>query len=126
MHKAMELRKANRYQLCGPVLFMWAHQDGKPQNGKGLTRDISPFGVYVITNRLPQVGARVQMEILLPTLTEKGSGMQLTGEGMVLRCEHSDSGDSPNAGFAASVQFYPETSGVVLSRLKGSGKVDRS
>ena len=50
-------------------------------------RDINTFGVYVLTDSLPPVGARVQMEIMLPTLTDTGSGMHLQGEGVVLRRE---------------------------------------
>ena len=114
MHKGIELRKARRYTVSAPTLFMWAPQDGKPQSGSGVTRDITAFGVYVVTDALPPVGARVQIEIALPKLTEKSSGMQLHGEGVVLR---SDSGVATERGFAASAQFYPETSDVVLSQL---------
>ena len=115
----MELRKQKRYKLSAPVLFMSALHDGEPQSGRGITRDINTFGVYVITDALPPVGARVQMEIALPKLTDTGSGMQLTCEGVVLRCE---SDDATKRGFAASAQFYPETADVVLSQLKVSGK----
>ena len=101
------------------MLFMWALHDGEPQSGRGITRDISTLGVYVVTGALPPVGARVQMEIALPKLTETGSGMQLTCEGVVLRCE---SGDPTKRGFAAAAQFYPETADVVLSQLNVSWK----
>jgi hypothetical protein len=104
---------------------MWARQDGKPQSGHGTTRDINTVGVFVQTDALPPVGALVQMEIVLPKLGDSGPGMHLTGEGLVLRCE---SGGTKGiglvgGGFAASVQFYPETAESVLSHLKSSGQV---
>ena len=66
------------------------------------------------------VGARVQLDILLPKLADPGFGMSLAGEGVVLRVEpHGSQGaSSGEAGFAASVHFYPEESESVLSRLE--------
>lgn len=119
MQIPIELRKAKRYRLSAPALFMWAPQDGKPHSGQGVIRDINTFGVYVKTDALPPVGARVQMEIALPKLAESGSGMHLHGEGVVLRC---DFGESKKSGFAASAQFYPETTDAVLSQLRRTGQ----
>src|SRR5450631_4912638 len=110
----MDLRKQKRYNVSAPVLFMWALHDGEPHGGRGITRDINTFGVYVITDALPPVGARVQMTIALPKLTDTGAGMQLTCEGVVLR---SESDDVTKHGFAASAQFYPETTDLVLSQV---------
>jgi hypothetical protein len=120
MHNAIELRNAKRYQLSAPALFLWALQDGRPQSGQGATRDINTFGVYVLTDALPPVGALVQMEIALPRLVDTSPGMHLHGEGVVLRCEY---GDATTCGFAASAQFYPETADVVLSQFKVSEHV---
>ncbi len=124
MHCVVELRKAKRYPLSAPAAFWWAPQDRKPRSGKGVTRDINTFGVYVLTDTLPPVGARVQMEIVLPKLADNGSGMHLHGEGVVLRGESrgSQGAGSSEAGFAASVQFYPEAAASVLSRLATSGQ----
>ena len=66
MHSVIELRSTRRYRLSVPALFMWEIQDWKSRNGKGVTRDTNALGVYVQTDSLPPVGARVQMEILLP------------------------------------------------------------
>ena len=73
-------------------------------------------GVYVLTDALPPVGALVQLDILIPKLVEPGFGMSLAGEGVVLRVEPHGAGTN-GAGFAASVQFYPEETASVLSRL---------
>jgi len=120
MRNAIELRKAKRYRLSAPALFMWAPQDGKPKSGQGVTRDINTFGVFIQTDALPPVGARVQMEVVLPKLADTSPGMHLQGEGIVLRCEN---GDATRRGFAASAQFYPEASEAVLTQLKGSEQV---
>jgi hypothetical protein len=104
--KAIEMRKVARYRLVTKVSFMWALQCGQSLSGEGITRNINISGVYIMTDGLPPVGAFIQMDIFLPNLTDAGSGMQLYGEGVVLRAEPRDA-DSSESGFAASVQFYP-------------------
>src|SRR5450631_3809206 len=125
MHSVIELRRAKRYQLSAPTLFMWAPQDGEPQSGQGVTRDINAFGVYVLTKGLPPAGALVQMEIVLPKLADNGPGMHLTGEGVVLRvdCRGTKANGTTECGFDASVHFYPEPTESVLSRLKIPGQI---
>jgi hypothetical protein len=120
MHSVIELRKTKRYQLSAPAIFMWAPDNAKPQSGQGVIRDINTFGVYVTTDALPPVGARIQIEITLPKMTNTGAGMHLHGEGVVLRCDY---GASVKNGFAASAQLYPESADVVLSQFKGRGQV---
>ena len=121
----IELRKARRYPLSAPVRFMWAPREGKPQTGRGVTRDINIAGVYVQTDALPPVGSRIQMELVLPRLGDTGPGMQLAGEGVVLRSEPcSDTGVAASpGGFAASIQFYPETTASALSQMESSVQV---
>ena len=120
MHSVIELRKTKRYQLSAPAFFVWAPCDGKPQSGQGMTRDINTFGVYVITDALPPIGARIQIRITLPKLTDSGAGMHLQGEGVVLRC---DGGKSAKNGFAATAQLYPESADADLSQFRGNGQV---
>ena len=120
MRNAIDLRKATRYRLSAPTLFMWASRDGRPKNGRGFTRDVNTSGVFIETDALPPVGARVQIEIVLPNLADSGPGMHLQGEGIVLRCA---CGGATQSGFAASAQFYPETIDVVLSRIKVFGQI---
>ncbi len=125
MQSAIELRKAKRYQLSAPALFLWAPHEGQPRGGKGVTRDINASGVYVLTDQLPPVGALVQLEVLLPKMVDPGVGMSLAGEGVVLRVEpHGSQGTGTNErGFAASVHFYPESTASALSSLDNFGSV---
>jgi hypothetical protein len=119
MRNAIELRKSKRYRLTAPAAFMWAPPNGTAQSGRGVIRDINTFGVYVQTDSMPPIGALLQMEIVLPKLTDSGPGMRLHGEGIVLRCDY---GGAVECGFAASAQFYPESADVVLSQIKVAGQ----
>jgi hypothetical protein len=122
--RSVELRKANRYKLGVPVFFFWAEKKESEQYGQGITRDIGTSGVYVQTNTLPQVGARILFDILLPKLADPGNGMHLTGDGVVLRVDPQDAkGLIPTqSGFAASMQFYPERPEVVLKHMNLDGR----
>jgi hypothetical protein len=124
MQTVIELRRAKRYRLSAPVLFMAAPHEGKLVSSRGATRDINATGVYVLTDVLPPVGARVQLDILLPRLEDPGFGMSLAGEGVVVRVEPhgSPGGGTSKPGFAASVQFYPEETASLLSRLETEGQ----
>jgi hypothetical protein len=108
-----ELRKGNRYRLNAPVQLLWALQNGVPHSGQGVTRDVNASGVYVRTKVFPAIGSRVQMEILLPKLADAGHGMHLNGEGIVVRVDFH--GGAREGGFAAEVQFCPETPEGLLS-----------
>jgi hypothetical protein len=108
------------------VLFSWAPDGGLPHSGQGVTRDINTSGVYVFAKIAPQVGSRVQVDVLLPNFTDGSSGMHLYGEGAVLRVERFDGNGNGarGTGFAAAVQFFPEASDAVLSHLKRSVLVE--
>jgi hypothetical protein len=116
--RTTELRKGNRYRLNAPVQFLWSSQDGVPHSGQGVTRDINTTGVYVQVNVFPPAGSRIQMEILLPGLSNARHGMHLSGEGIVIRTEPRR--PACEGGFAAEVQFYPETQEGLLSHLSCS------
>lgn len=123
--RTIELRRNYRYHMSAPVFFCWATPSGPPESGDGMTRDIDTTGAYIYSMELPPVGARVQMDILLPTVSGGGSGAHLTGEGVVIRVEpHNEKGSSTSeSGFAVSMQFYVESSESVLSHLKRSERV---
>jgi hypothetical protein len=116
----VELRKTNRYRLSAPAIFWWARPDGQSQGSEGVTRDLSTAGVFVVAGLCPPVGARVQLDILLPRMNDTAVGVRLHGEGLVLRVER---GGTTTTGFAASVQFYPEAPDEsVLWRTGSSGR----
>ena len=123
--RTIELRKASRYRLNAPICFLWAPQNGPLKSGQGVTRDINTSTVFVQASSSPPVGSLVQVDILLPKLASDGMGMHLMGEGIVVRIEPRSTNEESLVlgGFAASVQFYPEASELVLTHIKTSGRV---
>jgi hypothetical protein len=103
---AAQLRNANRYRLCTPAFFLWVGQDGALQGGEGVTVDISTCGAFVMADTPPPVGARIQVEIVLPGLEDSSPGMLFSGEGHVLRVERKEA----RIGFAAALQLCLEAS----------------
>jgi hypothetical protein len=124
----IEMRRNRRYSLRSPVRFVYASHTGSLQNGEGSTRDISGFGIYVLSSSLPSVGALIQLEVLLPNLEDIAPGLRLCGEGKVLRCDIRDDKATwtPAGGFAASVQFYTKGSDLKLSNFEMSGQIVES
>jgi hypothetical protein len=111
-NRGIELRRAERYQLSAPVRFYWSTKEDTLQSGGGVLRDIHSNGAYVLSNTAPPVGARVQLEIILPDLQGDAPGMQLFGEGYVLRNDPPSHrlGAMVEGGFAALAQMYPNVS----------------
>lgn len=119
------MRKSYRFRLSAPAFYCWVAPSGTPESGDGVTRDIDTTGAYINAMELPPVGARVQMDIMLPNILGGEIGVHLTGEGVVRRVE-TNGGESPDAsesGFEVSMQFYVESSESVLSHLKRSGRL---
>jgi hypothetical protein len=123
--RTFELRNNYRYHLTAPVFFYWATPNGPAEYGDGMTRDVNTAGAFICSVDLPPVGARVQMDVMLPSIMGGELGPHLTGEGVVLRVEQRDeeAPDISASGFAVSVQFYVESSESVLSHLKRSERV---
>ena len=106
----LHLRHANRYPLAVPVYFWWSDTDKSIQAGEGVTQDISSGGVLVAAPSCPPDGARIHLEIRLPRLQGSGYGMELHGEGLVVRADRGKQavrGEHANS-FAVAVHFYPE------------------
>ena len=85
---SVERRKHLRYQLDFPVIFSWESSQRSRLQGEGLTCDIDPFGAFVLTSTCPPpVGSTIQIEILLPPLSEAIATIRIKGEARVLRVE---------------------------------------
>ena len=106
------VRKAKRYQLSAPVYLWWRHDDGKPLQLAGVTRDISMKGIFFLTAAVIHVGTRLELEVVLPTLNGQGRGMTLHGEGKVLRVEPIGTVEK---GIAAEVAFEGEPEATLLA-----------
>jgi len=87
--------------------------------GEGYTRDISPSGVFVLTdNRLP-LGTTVKLEVFLPSTRKEASGALMRTRGHVVRSEQ--------LGFAAVAEmgFRMQFPGIASSR-RSRGKSDNA
>lgn len=114
----MELRHANRYRSTSTTFYRWASPEGQPQNGEGLTLDISTRGVFVLATTCPPPGTQVEIEVWLPKLKDTSPEIRIQGKGQVLRVEH----DVTRAGFAAAVRFQVE--GSAEAELSGQKRVE--
>jgi hypothetical protein len=120
--QSMEMRQNKRYRLKASVKFSWEHEDGSTMRGEGYTRDISPAGVFVLTNDRLQSSTPVKLEVVLPSLSENRSGVLLRTQGRVVRSEQ--------LGFAAAAKMgfrmqFPEGSSSTDSLGKGgNGKFE--
>lgn len=101
----IELRRVTRYRLVAPAHFWWGTAEQIGGNRKGMTRDVSTAGAFLTASLCPPVGARVEIDILLPRMNGTAVGVRLHGEGTVLRVDHVN---SKAKGFAAALHFYPE------------------
>jgi hypothetical protein len=111
----VERRKTARYGLRVPVLFGWG--DTQPAQARGVTRDISASGAYVICekNYCPADGDTLAIQLILPPIANmEAQGMKLEFKGQVLR-----SGDfQEESGFAALAEHGMELN----SGRKNSGQ----
>jgi hypothetical protein len=95
----MEMRRELRYRLDVPVLFSWQGARHKHLHGEGATRDLSALGAFIVTSTCPPPETPVQVEVVLPSLTGRNSGIRIKGEARVIRVEHP-SGSHRENGFA--------------------------
>ncbi len=81
----MELRQDHRYRLTAQVSFTWEYAHGDIREGKGLTRDISKSGIFVLTPAAPPLDTAVLLEVILPL--PETPGTKLRSHGHVIRIE---------------------------------------
>ncbi len=92
-----------RFRIEAPATFQWQGRDGIWRQGKGTTRDISSYGVFIQTNSAPLPGDSVHVIVDIPAPQVTNMGMQLFGKGVAVRMEPGD--DCAPDGFAAEVLF---------------------
>ena len=93
------MRKEVRYRLDAPAVFSWEGARHRRLQGEGITRDISVQGAFILTATMPPSDCPVQVDLLLPSLTEEKGMMRITGKARVIRVEHPSS-DTWIHGFA--------------------------
>jgi len=96
-HSAMDRRRHDRYDLEAAARFSWRDDGGVRWRCRGLTRDISETGIFVVAGDTPPSGARVRLEV--HAWSPAGSGLLMQTTGKVVRVEAS-ARPAGTAGFA--------------------------
>jgi len=112
-----ELRRAKRYPLRVPVTF-WLERGDGISKAQGTTRDISYRGVFIVSDLLPLVGAHLDVEVYLPSMSAPSNLVELHGEGKVVRTSRRRGSES---GFAAEAVFRMAegSAGSIVSGAEG-------
>jgi hypothetical protein len=95
--EAMDRRQHKRFDLNAPVTYSWGEPQGIHSAGRGTTRDVSEYGLFVLTDSFPPTGAVIEFEISFPFRDD--SQIQMKAKGQVIRVEAS--GAETARGFAA-------------------------
>jgi hypothetical protein len=111
----VDQRQNKRYQLKTAVKFSWESPQNGCCRGEGVTRDISPSGVFVLTDERLPLGTTVKLEVTLPSPRKSPSGALLRTRGHIVRAEQ--------LGFAAVAEMgfrmqFPEIASSRSSRRK--------
>jgi len=98
----MERRRHERYPVAPALNFLWTNPEGVPYRAKGLVRDMSESGIFVLADQAPPVGTPVGMEVLVRSVWAR-SQVVIELEGEVVRVEARQRGYR-DIGFAAVVR----------------------
>lgn len=86
-----ERRKRKRFHVKVPVTFTWKKSGGGPFTGKGITRDMSANGAYVVSDTVPPINAIVLMKVHIPQFYGSGS-LLITATMRALRIDRAAGG----------------------------------
>jgi c-di-GMP-binding flagellar brake protein YcgR len=87
----LERREQTRYGLRADVDFEWKDEQGVSRRGRGLTRDISPKGMFIYSASQLPTKADVQVEVSLHSIAQAVTNFKMTAEALVIRVEASTS-----------------------------------
>lgn len=114
---ATDRRRYRRYEMRVPVNYFWPSPQRRTEWGNGVTRDISPKGVFVVSPSCPPRGTIVRIEVLLPSLHRNSSPIHMCGQAKVVRAE-SGQGSAGALGFAVEVAHFSLHSKSKLSTTR--------
>lgn len=101
----MERRGCTRYQLACQVRFSWANEQQKRFHGRGITRDISARGAFILAASCPPASVTVHVKILISPDPPDAPIARLKGDAQVLRVEDAHAGQGPS-GFAVVTKGF--------------------
>lgn len=92
-------RSAVRYSLSARAVFTWRDTSGNLQESRGVTRNVSPKGAYILAPQSPANGSSLSVSIFLPPMGGESRTLCMETEGRVVRTEIVVEG---RVGFAVS------------------------
>jgi hypothetical protein len=98
-------RASVRFQLSLPVIFSWGELE--KHTAGGFTKDVSVGGVFVLSDHWPPEDAEVKLDLLLQSLGDRRSQINLQCVGRVTRVVKKKEKDTP-VGFAVAGSFNDE------------------
>ena len=104
----MERRRHERYFTAAALSFLWKDRAGVPRRVRGVLRDMSVGGVFVLADDVPPVETDVEIEVFLRSVLLH-SRLVICGRGQVVRVEtgpKSPEGTTKSTGFAAAIEKF--------------------
>ena len=83
----LERREQTRYGLRADVDFEWKDEQGVSRRGRGLTRDISPKGMFIYSDLQLPTKADVQVEVALHSIAPTVTNFKMKAAALVIRVE---------------------------------------
>jgi len=99
-----ERREQPRYGVKALVNFEWV-DEGVLRKGQGVTRDISPKGVFIYSDAKPPELADLRLDISFQDITFMPRDLQMRARGLVIRVEPA-TGPGSFEGFAVLNRSY--------------------
>jgi len=110
MNTYLESRHGMRFPVQGRVIFKWVDESGNPQEGEGLTLNISERGAFVIAPTCPPRGTPVELKVFLPRISITPFAGTVRMDATVVRNEEKIAGEQGFAieGLATQLGLPPE------------------
>jgi len=106
----VERRRSPRYELHVPVICRWKDDQGSHELG-GFSRDISRWGVFVVSVVLPSEGTKMTVEIRLPALQARTQELRLQCDGALVWVQRG----AATYGFAVECDFEASESSLTTN-----------
>jgi hypothetical protein len=81
------LKTQIRFPIAAPVTFNWLARNGTQHQGTGRSRNVSEGGAFVVTRKLPPIGACIDLSIQFPYTALNGRILRMEMTGEVVRLE---------------------------------------
>jgi hypothetical protein len=85
-------RSARRFALQAPVIITWTDSAGSTCRLRGTSRDLSAWGVYVLSDQCPPRDLLVSVELRVPTRDGAGIELHVCANGRVIRIDRVGAG----------------------------------